>query len=232
MEAPLGRRARHRKDMERRILELGREQLATVGAAGVSLRAVARELGVASSAVYRYVASRDELLTLLIAQSYDALGDAVDDALDPVPGDDADARWTTLGRATRAWAVRRPHDWALLYGSPVPGYHAPPERTLAGGTRLVGHVLDIARTLHVAGRAAPAGATVAARGVADTEVRAADPAAAELPSDLLVAATTAWTLLIGSVSSEVFQQLGPLGDGYAALHETNVATGLRLLRGS
>ena len=72
-----GSRAANRAEIERRIREAGREQLSEFGAAGLSLRAVARELGMVSSAVYRYVASRDDLLTLLLVEAYDDLADAV-----------------------------------------------------------------------------------------------------------------------------------------------------------
>ena len=79
----------------------------------------------ASSALYRYVASRDDLLTLLIVQIYDELG-AVAEACEAECADaDVSTRWLTLCHAVRGWAVAHPHDYALLYGTPVPGYAAP-----------------------------------------------------------------------------------------------------------
>ena len=69
----------------RRVLEIGRQHLADYGAAALSLRAVTRDLGMVSSAVYRYVASRDELLTLLVVDAYTELGDAVDARLAELP---------------------------------------------------------------------------------------------------------------------------------------------------
>ena len=80
-----GARARVRAELTREIVEAARRQLATDGAAGLSLRAVARELGMASSAVYRYFASRDELLTALIVDAYDAIGAAAEEAEAAVP---------------------------------------------------------------------------------------------------------------------------------------------------
>ena len=68
---------RNRGSRSRRsIVELGRRQLVDHGAAGLSLRAIARDLGMVSSAVYRYVSSRDELLTLLLVDAYSDLADA------------------------------------------------------------------------------------------------------------------------------------------------------------
>lgn len=130
-------RARARRQTMADILRIGREHLATHGAAALSLRAVARDLGVVSSAVYRYVASRDELLTLLVVDGYTELADTVDDALADVAVDAHAEQFRVLGRAVRTWALREPARYALLFGSPVPGYHAPAEQTTGPGTRVV-----------------------------------------------------------------------------------------------
>ncbi len=118
------------------ILRIAHQQLVTEGSAGLSLRAIARETGLVSSAIYRYVPSRDELLTLLIAESYTAFADAVEAAESRCRRDDYRCRWLTYARAVRRWAVGNPAEWALLYGSPVPGYHAAPERTSEAGSRV------------------------------------------------------------------------------------------------
>lgn len=137
----VGKRQESREQIEARIVELGRRHLVDRGAAGLSLRAIARDLGMVSSAVYRYVSSRDELLTLLLIDAYSDLADAVDRARDS-----ADEVWShdlvAIARAARHWAVEHPAQWALLYGSPVPGYHAPAERTVGVGTRVVGALFD------------------------------------------------------------------------------------------
>jgi AcrR family transcriptional regulator len=106
------------------ILDEARRQLARDGAAGLSLRSVARELGMVSSGIYRYVASRDELLTMLITEAYDDLGATIERALRR-SGEAPRQRWQAAATAVRAWARRHPHQYALLYGSPVPGYAAP-----------------------------------------------------------------------------------------------------------
>ena len=116
-------RDRARTELTAEITALARAQLATVGAAGLSLRAVARELGMASSAVYRYFPSRDELLTRLIIDGYDSIGAAAESADDPTAP--PSERWLAVCRAVRRWALERPYEYALLYGSPVPGYSAP-----------------------------------------------------------------------------------------------------------
>src|SRR6476659_8563452 len=105
MPTAQGARARARAEITAEIIEAARHQLATEGAAALSLRAVARELGMVSSAVYRYVASRDDLLTLLIIEAYDALGAAVEAAAAPGRGRTPAGRFLAAGRAVRAGAV-------------------------------------------------------------------------------------------------------------------------------
>ena len=78
--APATARARARAELTNEIKATARRHLAEVGAPALSLRAVARELGMASSAVYRYFASRDELLTALIVDAFDAVGAAAEEA--------------------------------------------------------------------------------------------------------------------------------------------------------
>src|SRR5215469_13446558 len=117
-------RARVRAEMIDEIKEAARRQLATEGA-NLSLRAIARELGVVSSALYRYFASRDDLLTALIIDAYNSLGEAAEQGEGAVARRDLAGRWLALGRSIRTWARENTPEYALLYGSPVPGYQAP-----------------------------------------------------------------------------------------------------------
>src|SRR6478609_8904445 len=132
-----GVRARRRDDVTRRVLEIGRQHLVEYGAAGLSLRAVTRDLGMVSSAVYRYVGSRDELLTLLVVDAYTELGDAADARLAELPRAAWDTKVLAVCVTVREWALREPARYALLYGSPVPGYEAPGEQTTEPGTRVI-----------------------------------------------------------------------------------------------
>lgn len=190
------------------IIRLGRQRLAEHGAAALSLRAVARDLGVVSSAVYRYVGSRDELLTLLLVDAYNDLGDAVDAAVESVPAEEPRARFAALARAVRGWALREPARYSLLYGSPVPGYQAPAERTTAPGTRVVNSLVQILDAAHRAGRLAERGpSAVPAPLAADLEAIRRE-LGVEVPGALLARGTLVWTSLFGAVSFEVFGQYG------------------------
>uniref|UniRef100_UPI0013B38CCA TetR/AcrR family transcriptional regulator n=1 Tax=Nonomuraea lactucae TaxID=2249762 RepID=UPI0013B38CCA len=125
MTASRTARERVRAELTREIADIARRRLATEGAGGLSLRAVAREMGMVSSAIYRYFPSRDDLLTALIIDGYNALGEAVERADASCPPDSFPDRWSAVCHAVRDWALAHPHEYTLLYGSPVPGYHAP-----------------------------------------------------------------------------------------------------------
>ncbi|KXO89483.1 TetR/AcrR family transcriptional regulator [Tsukamurella pseudospumae] len=196
MNASLTARERARAELTAEITRSAREQLRQVGAAALSLRAVARDLGLASSAVYRYFPSRDALLTTLITEAYEALGDAVV-AADSAAAEPRD-RWIAAARAVRRWALDHPHEYTLLYGSPVPGYHAPPETT-AAAIRISGTFARIAASGH---RGAPAPS-----GVLDGQLRAvAEAVAPGGDRAQLALGVIAWTQLFGAVSFELFGQ--------------------------
>jgi len=201
-------RARARARTMEDIVRIGREHLAIHGAAALSLRAVARDLGVVSSAVYRYVRSRDELLTLLVVDGYCELADAVDAALAAAPEDPIE-RFLVAGRALREWAVAEPARYGLLYGTPVPGYEAPAEQTVAPGTRVTGALLQICETAHRAGvLAAPDPVPQFSPALAVDLGRIRDEVGLSMPDWLLSRAISLWSGLIGAVSAEVFEMFG------------------------
>lgn len=200
----MGKRQETRERIEAQIIEVGRRHLGTHGAAGLSLRAVARDVGMVSSAVYRYVGSRDELITLLLVDAYSDLADAVDRARRPVS-------WrediVTIAHAVRDWASAHPAGWALLYGSPVPGYHAPAEQTVAPGTRVVGAFFE-AIAAGIAAGDIDSGKNVVAQPLSADFERLRDEFG--FPGDDAVVAKCflLWAALMGAVSLEVFGGYG------------------------
>lgn len=115
-----------------RIKSLALEQLAESGAAELSLRAIAREVNIVSSAIYRYYASRDDLITDLIIDAYASLADALETA-GARDRRGPRRRWLDTCLAMRAWAVAQPHRFALIYGSAIPGYRAPQDTIESAG---------------------------------------------------------------------------------------------------
>ncbi|ASN22596.1 TetR/AcrR family transcriptional regulator [Arthrobacter sp. YN] len=192
------------------IIRLGREHLAVHGAAALSLRAVARDLGVVSSAVYRYVENRDELLTLLLIDAYNQLGDEVDEAVNAEAENDFAAQFTALAKAVRTWAIREPASYSLLFGSPVPGYQAPGERTTIPGTRVIVRLVGIFDAAYRAGalNAAASPAVVISEGLAAdlSAIRGEMNLAA--PDATLARGVLVWTSVFGAISFEVFGQYG------------------------
>jgi AcrR family transcriptional regulator len=165
---------------------------------------VARDVGLVSSAVYRYFPSRDALLTALIIESYNALGDAVDAAEGAVPRDDYPARYRAVGRAVRDWALADPQQWALIFGSPVPGYQAPQD-TVGPAIRAPLVLSRIMWDAVQAGTLHPR-STVPAHLHDALELRSAFPDPEVVDDDLLVRALIAWTYILGAVTSELFGQ--------------------------
>jgi AcrR family transcriptional regulator len=231
-DAPIvGARARAHREVRTAILAAASRQLAAVGPAGLSLRAVARELGMVSSAMYRYFASRDDLLTALIIDAYDVLGDAAETSArntrDRPPLD----RWVAATGAVRTWAVEHPQDYALLYGSPVPGYAAPAD-TVVPGTRVTRALIQIVHDAIADDRlvAVTDGNTIELS--AQTK-RAFDALRAEVDldatNDEIVAVLTAWTQLFGLLSFELFGQTrGLIEDHDAFFRECSTLMGSRI----
>ncbi|HEY3502383.1 MAG TPA: TetR/AcrR family transcriptional regulator [Actinocatenispora sp.] len=204
-------RARLRAELTEEIKSAARRQLAAEGA-NLSLRAIARELGMASSALYRYFANRDELLTALIIDAYDALGAAAEtaDARHRRRGDHV-GRWLAVTRALRTWALAYPSEYALILGSPVPGYRAPADTTgPASRTPLVlaGIVADAAAAGALADVPAP---PVPAKLRAELAATA-ERIALTLPEPMLARVILAWTQTYGAISFELFGQLDNLID--------------------
>ncbi|MFD6416087.1 TetR/AcrR family transcriptional regulator [Streptomyces sp. NPDC060194] len=198
----MGARERARTEITASIKAEARRQLASEGPAKLSLRAVARELGLVSSALYRYFPSRDDLLTALIVDAYDALGAAAEAALESSRTAPAPARWSAVCAAARTWALAHPQEYALIYGSPVPGYAAP-QATVVPASRIGLALIAVARDAHRAGRLAlprvPGDLLPEAR-------RMSADFAPDLPPSVAVTLVAAWSQLFGLISFELFGQ--------------------------
>ena len=223
----MARETRHeaRARITGELMAAARRQLGEVGAAGLSLREVAREIGMVSSAVYRYVESRDDLLTRLIIQSYDALGAEAErqSAASAVRGDLE--RWTATAHAIRRWSLERPHEYLLLYGSPVPGYAAP-EDTIAPATRVTFALVGIVGDAASAGRLAPPAGPPAQ---VSPELAGELTALASLTGndalatpDAVLAVLTAWTQMFGSIGFEITNQTRNMVTDHTALFDAFV----------
>lgn len=199
MATPKRNRAENRAWMEAEILRLGQEQLHTQGPAALSLREIARDLGIASSAVYRYVADRDQLLTLLVVSAYTNIADHVESAVNSRDSDESPVR--VFAAAMREWAVQHPAEWGLIYGTPVPGYAAPADQTTDPGVRLMVLLAGLLAEVDAQG-VSPAGDFRAFLIASNEELRLGiDP-------EQLAVGIQAWCSITGTISMEVFGQFG------------------------
>lgn len=195
-----------REVMSAEILAVAREHLADEGPAALSLRSVARDLEMAPSALYRYFDGRDALLSALILSAYESLADEAEHAADNAQRSDAgDAeRWLAVPRAVRRWALVHPHEWGLIFGTPVPGYEAP-EDTVEPYARVAEALFRPVALAQAAGRLRPDAGDQAM----SDELRAAVAPVSEglfedMPVAKVVLAVQAWTTLVGIVSLEIF----------------------------
>ena len=209
MSAPLTARARVHAEVSHEILTVARAHLARDGGVALSLRSIARELGMAPSALYRYYDGRDALLSALIISAYAALADegerASQTAVDQSPSDIE--HFAAVARAMRSWALAHPHEWSLIFGTPVPGYQAPPD-TVVHYARLASALFQPVAAAFAADRlvaedlqlddqqlVGPLGDAVAP--VAETLFR-------HMPTVLTVRGLQAWSTVIGLISLEIF----------------------------
>jgi AcrR family transcriptional regulator len=218
-------RERVRTAMRADIVAEARRQLAIEGAAALSLRAVARELGMASSAMYRYFPSRDELLTALIVEGYDALGEVAEAAAASSRG--GLKRVQTVCRAVRGWALDHPHEYALLYGSPIPGYQAP-GLTVGPASRatlaLTGIVLDAHRASELS---VPDDASLS-RAVASDVRPIGELTMPGVPLPTVARALAVWTMLFGQINFELFGRFEGVVENTDVLfeHAVSIMAGL------
>ncbi|WP_033296216.1 TetR/AcrR family transcriptional regulator [Amycolatopsis jejuensis] len=186
-------RERFREQVREEVKAAALAQLAEGGAQAISINAIAKHLGVSGPALYRYFASRDELLTVLVIDAYGDLHAAMARVLEP--GLDAEAQIRLLAAAYRAWARAEPHRYELLFKPPIPGYDAHAQPLAEAARALMGLVMGV---LHQ--RDSPAA-------YGNDEVLAARSAG----TDQFQLAVAVWSRLHGFVSLEI-------GGGFTAMH--------------
>lgn len=214
-----GARERARIATVAEIVRLARAQITEHGPAALSLRAIARDMGMVSSGIYRYFPSRDELLTALIIESYDELGAACESADRSVRRrDDWRLRWRTVAHALREWAVEHPADHSLLFGTPVPGYAAPVD-TIGPATRYTLVFLQLLVDLAAAGVQHEARVP---RSMRRDLTRLRELVDGEVSDATLVLGLAAWAAVMGAISLELFGHLHNVIDEPGALFDAVV----------
>jgi len=223
-------RERYRAQVRAEVKQAALDQIAQAGPAGVSISAIGKQLGISGPGLYRYFASRDELLTELVIDAYHDLADALTAAASPAtaspaavspaavsPGQDPRGRLEVLARAYRSWALAQPHRYRLLFGPPLPGYDAHARRLIDASWQAMNPLLGILRELgdHAA---APPPEPLASQLAAWAQPHdpGTSPAAA-------LRAVLVWSRLHGIVSLEIAGNFASMGIDPGQLFEIQLA---------
>lgn len=239
------RRARVRAATRAEILRTARKVLLSEGSGAISLRAIARDMGMTAPAIYRYFGSHEELIRYMVANLFTEVSDHVQRsanaaASEPLPADAPP--WMTIAeqlltacRAFRDWALANRAEFGLLFGSPLPALDlltVPPDDEAIRCSMRFGHIFyDLFAQLY---RERPF--PIPADDQIDPSLRealsrfrevkmAADGANADqaLPLGAVLTFLRAWVTLYGSVSLETLQQLRFALDDAAPLFELVLA---------
>jgi AcrR family transcriptional regulator len=197
------RRARQHAAIREEIKAMARSHMARDGAAALSLRAVASDLGLSSAAIYYYFPNRDDLITALIVDAFRALGQALRAADDPAA--DIAARLERVMLAYRAWAVANPSEYALLFGTPIPGYVAPEPITTPEARAAFAPLVELFAVAFAQGRLQASPVSPPPRLVAHAEAWIAATGNL-IPLPALLAAVRAWALGHGLIGLELDHQ--------------------------
>jgi AcrR family transcriptional regulator len=204
-----GPRERYREQVRDEVKEHAWAQVATTGATALSLNAIAKQMGVSGPALYRYFRNRDELITELVLDAYRDLAATCRAA---ATATDPRERLTTVATALRTWALAAPHRYLLIFGTPVPGYSAPPEATEAAAS-----VLEVMLDAYAQLDAAPL--STLDKHLAVNSARPDDSAA---PAQPLRRALLLWTRTHGVVSLEIAGHFTGMGFDPAVLYAAEI----------
>lgn len=216
--------------MASQIKTAARQQMAQHGTAGITLRGIARELGITAPAIYNYFPRLDDLVTALIVDAFTALADAIDAAEADTPGETCGPKILAMCLAYRQWAVEHAVDFQLIYGNPIPGYVAPAEITVPLARRpfdgLARLFLEAYQTgeLVVPTEYEPVPASITAHFATWLP-----EAGYDFPDALLCLLMSGWARIHGMVMLELFEHLGPVVGDSAAFYRYELGAFLQQL---
>lgn len=200
------------------------------------MRAITRELGMASSAIYRYFASRDELLTALIIEAYSDLAEDIIAADETIAErGNLHQRWLAIAHGIRAWAMAYPHQWSLIYGTPISGYAAPDD-TISAAISVTAPMINLlvdqaSAQASSADPANPAKSSQAPQSVDPGIAEIVGTLDASVSADRFMIGLGSWAQIVGLVSLELFghfENVVHRRDEHFAFHATMMAERLEL----
>ncbi|MBK8027304.1 MAG: TetR/AcrR family transcriptional regulator [Chloroflexi bacterium] len=219
------RREKLRAASKDEIKTLARQQMAAEGTAGISLRGIARDMGMTAPAIYRYFPSRDDLITELIVDAFNAQSDAIAAADAPLPRAAYGDRVTAMMLAYREWAVAHVVDFQLIYGNPIPGYEAPREVTVPAASRVFTPLITALTEAYAAGVLHPPVEFLHLPATVEAHLRAfVETQGYPVPPEVFAVGVHGWNLIHGMVWLEIFGHTPPLiGDSAAFYRHQTLA---------
>ncbi len=193
------------------IKDVAHRQMAEHGTAGLSLRGIARELGVTAPAIYNYFSRLDDLITALIVDAFVDLAEAMEAAEAGAPAGRCRPRATAMLEAYRRWAIEHPVDFQLIYGNPIPGYVAPAEITVPLARRPFMSVFRcFGEALASAELAIPAEYAAVPPAMAEHLAAWKEQSGIDMPDALVGLLMSGWARIHGMVMLELFQHIQPV----------------------
>ena len=203
--------------LQEAIKETAWKQIAEYGASALSLRAIARELKISAPAIYNYFPDRDALVTALIIDAYTSFGDWQLEARDSVSPGDLPGRLKAIGHAYRNWAHTYPQRYQLIFGTPIPGYEPPKEKTFPSSARSISALFSVVEEIRAAGKLRVE-AFPKVQKKYEVYYDEWKKYVGEVHPDSLFAAMIIWSRVHGIVSLEIQGNLPPFGDKGDALY--------------
>ncbi|AKC40935.1 TetR family transcriptional regulator [Mycolicibacterium phlei] len=227
-DVPATRRARQRAQTTDEIKSHARKQLADGGTGALSLRAISREMGMAPAALFRYFDTQAALITALCVDANVALAEAMSEGQEAADQGSATGRVRAAFVAARRWALANPGDFALLSGTPIPGYRAQPSETGPAAVQVMVSFMGAYLNAVAAGEAVPQRTTfrplapgpLLAALLGTTSDESADTA-------IIGIGISAWTSITGYLAGEIFGSLRDLVTDSDALYDDHVDTVMR-----
>ncbi|MFF2848794.1 TetR/AcrR family transcriptional regulator [Streptomyces sp. NPDC058001] len=216
--APVSLRERRRAAATQEILDAAERHITEHGPAALSLRAVARSLGMTVQALYHYFPRRNALVTELIARTYDDLADAVQAAIDSAADDPAVPRVVIAAEGYRRWAIAHPERFQLLYGTPLRDYEAPADGPTTQAMRRMGAIFQHELFGGFTDAQLAAAGTLAPSSPLRGHLENMPPeGSGNLPAAATALLMSAWGHMHGLVVLEVFGHTSFLGDHQAEI---------------
>ncbi len=221
--SPRPRNDERQPDLQNAIKDIAWKQIAESGAATLSLRAVARELHIAAPSIYNYFPSRDALVTALIVDAYNSLAEVLAASLESLPAEHFPERLFALGWAYRQWAVTYSQRYLMIFGTPIPNYHAPEEITMPAAERAMVPLIELIQTIFAAGRLRVERFAPLTPGL-EAMLKMWQAATGGIHPEILYLAQVFWSRVHGLVMLEITHQIPSFFDDPAELFRRELNT--------